>query len=310
MLSNVTLVLPFSFCTQDRHHLSDKQLAAVLELLRGDFGNALKDGVKLPDRISEADVTMKKLAGVSMKKYDGCITCNKHVWEQSDRSKLCPICQGSRYDSRGQPLEQVVHFPLKPRLEALLRDSFAFKEAVDYASYRPRGKYEDWIAGVMHAWLTVLFYSLFVPLLFIYFDVYSSCADVYDSPRWHEMDEDGALVLRLLCCMDGIPAFTCNGISLMPMEFMLLNLPPWMRFKEDNMFISMLVPYQLSPKSQKKYFDKVIECDFNPMAREGLHVGDGSPIYVKIFGQVVLNMHSPIPVIHLINYHQHHRLWT
>ena len=50
--------------------------------------------------------------------------------------------------------------------------------------------------------------------------------DVYDSARWLEMAEDDTLVLRLLCCLDGIPAFTYNGITLMPMEFMLLNFPP------------------------------------------------------------------------------------
>ena len=97
----------------------------------------------------------------------------------------------------------------------------------------------------------------------------------------------GTLILRLLCCLDGIPAFTCNGISLMPCEFMLLNLPPWIRFKVDNMFISMLIPHDLSPKAQKKYFDKVIACDLNPMMREGLHVADDEPpVLVKIFGQV------------------------
>ena len=110
--------------------------------------------------------------------------------------------------------------------------------------------------------------------------------DIYDSARWLEMAEGDILVLRLLCCMDGIPAFTCNGITLMPMEFMLLNFPPWLRFKVDNMFISMLMPHDLSPKSQKKYFDKIIEDDFNPMAREGLRDGDGRPVVVKIFGQV------------------------
>lgn len=110
--------------------------------------------------------------------------------------------------------------------------------------------------------------------------------DIYDSARWLEMAEDDILVLRLLCCMDGIPAFTCNGITLMPMEFMLLNFPPWLRFKVDNMFISMLMPHDLPPKSQKKYFDKIIENDFNPMAREGLRDGDGRRVVVKIFGQV------------------------
>ena len=135
--------------------------------------------------------------------------------------------------------------------------------------------------------------------------------DVYDSPRWLEMAEDDILVLRLLCCMDGIPAFTCNGITLMPMEFMLLNLPPWLRFKVNNMFISMLMPHDLSPKSQKKYFDKIIENDFNPMAREGLRDGDGRRVVVKIFGQVdFVILYHCTSLIYMFSHHNTHRPWT
>lgn len=144
----LTLLLWFTFSPQHRYHFSDKQLTAILELLRDDFGNSWKDGAKLPSSIHEADAWMNKSAGASIKRYDGCIKCNQHVWEQSDKGSVCPRCQGSRYDEHGQPLEQVIHFPLKPRLEALLRDSISFREAVDYENHRPRGKHADWIAGM------------------------------------------------------------------------------------------------------------------------------------------------------------------
>ena len=75
----------------------------------------------------------------------------------------------------------------------------------------------------------------------------------------------------------------------MPCEFLLFNLPPWIRYHVDNMFISMLIPHDLSPASQRKYFEKVIECDLNPMIRTGIDLGDGSapPVVVKVFGQVL-----------------------
>ena len=115
-------------------------------------------------------------------------------------------------------------------------------------------------------------------------------ADVFDTPRWKEMAsglKPETLLLRLLACIDGIPAFTCNGITLMPFEFMLLSLPPWLRYKVDNMFISMLIPSSLSPEAQRKYFQKVIDCDLNPMMREGLDVpGLEYPVKVQIFAQV------------------------
>ena len=91
---------------------------------------------------------MNTKAQTTVKKYDGCIKCHQHVWEQSDKSKVCPICGGNRFDKQGHPLEQVIHFPLKPRLEALLRDSPAFKEACDYEKHRPKCQDDDVMAGV------------------------------------------------------------------------------------------------------------------------------------------------------------------
>ena len=71
----------------------------------------------------------------------------------------------------------------------------------------------------------------------------------------------------------------------MPAEYMIMSLPPWIRYKVDNMLISMLIPATLSAKAQKKYFDKVIELDFGPMAIEGIRGPDG-PVKVEVFGQV------------------------
>ena len=56
--------------------------------------------------------------------------CNKHVWEETDVGNECPIagCSGKRRDENGVPFEEVIHFPLKPRLEALVRcESYCFE---------------------------------------------------------------------------------------------------------------------------------------------------------------------------------------
>lgn len=199
---------------------------------------------------------MNKKAGVHVKKYDGGTTCHKHVWTKKDKGCVCPSCQGPRYDAKGHLIEQVIHFPIKPRLEALMRDSFAFEHAVKYEKYRsaPREKHKGVMAGSFFLHF-VLFSFLFIIMMMV-------CVDVFDTPRWKEMEsktDPKTLLLRLLACVDGIPAFTCNGITLMPFEFMLLSLPPWLRYKVDNMFISMLIPSNLSPEAQRKYFEKVIE---------------------------------------------------
>ena len=86
-------------------------------------------------------------AGASCNKIDGCVHCDKHVWEQKDKGKSCPLCGGERYDANGHAFEQILHFPLKPRLEALMRDSPAFREAVNYEKHRPRSKDEGITAG-------------------------------------------------------------------------------------------------------------------------------------------------------------------
>ena len=132
---------------QHRHRLSDKQLEAILKLLKGNFGDRFKSGVQLPANIRQADSSMRKQAGASMVRYDGCIKCHQHVRGPADKLKVCPLCGGSRYDERGHAREQVIHFPLKPRLEALLRDSIPFKEAITYEQHRPGGNREDCISG-------------------------------------------------------------------------------------------------------------------------------------------------------------------
>ena len=49
----------------------------------------------------------------------------------------------------------------------------------------------------------------------------------------------------------------------------------------------MLIPSRLSATSQKKYFDKVIEHDYNPMYKDGLINSLGETIRVQIFAQVL-----------------------
>jgi hypothetical protein len=45
----------------------------------------------------------------------------------------------------------------------------------------------------------------------------------------------------------------------MPAEFILLSLPPWLRYKEKHILISMIIPFDLSAQGQKKYFEKVTQ---------------------------------------------------
>ena len=79
------------------------------------------------------------------------------MWEDNDPAKTCPVegCDGKRYDKdvchlfgscfivvslyhvQGHPHEEVYHFPLKKRLEALI-SCHAYADALGYEARRPR----------------------------------------------------------------------------------------------------------------------------------------------------------------------------
>ena len=80
-------------------------------------------------------------AGAEARVYHGCPKCNNHVWDEKDLGNDCPIvgCTGKRRDEKGVPFQQVIHFPLKPRLEALLRcEAYCFD--LGYESWRPQSE--------------------------------------------------------------------------------------------------------------------------------------------------------------------------
>ena len=110
--------------------------------------------------------------------------------------------------------------------------------------------------------------------------------------------------IGVLFCIDGIPAFTYKGLSLMPAEFLLLSLPPWLRYKEDNIMLSMLVPHTLSAASQLKFFKKVIADEFNDLLCTGVSAPFGN-VKVKIVGQVYLLAHHNNIYCRCVTQHSH-----
>ena len=156
----------------------------------------------------------------------------------------------------------MIHFPLKPRLEALLRcDSFEF--AMDYEVWRPQGT-----EGIV--------------------------SDVYDCAKWKAkfgppppLNDPANCRIKLLFCYDGIPANNHPGSeSLVPGEVMILSHPPWLRYKADNILICLLFQDHMSGEEQKKFFDHIIEVDFKPLFIEGVKSPSGDMIPVEIFAHV------------------------
>lgn len=113
-------------------------------------------------------------------------------------------------------------------------------------------------------------------------------SDVFDCPAWRrrrsQIDarpED--LCIMLLFCMDAIPAFKNQGMSLMPAESIILNYHPRLRGKPEHMLLHFLIPSTLKEKEQKKYFDYMVETELNDLATTGIHGGIHGTTRVLIF---------------------------
>ena len=121
------------------------------------------------------------------------------------------------------------YFPIKNQLEALLSVP-EYREALTYEYHRP-------LCGNPNL-----------------------MSDVYDSPRWADRIGRAAtndlvrIVVQL--CVDGIPAYKRkHALSVKPVQFLVLSLPPWLRYQAQHMLISMLIPARLKGDASKKYYD-------------------------------------------------------
>ena len=82
----------------------------------------------------------------------------------------------------------------------------------------------------------------------------------------------------LLFCIDGIPAFSANTLSLKPGEFVNLSLPPAVRHKVENILLLMLLPASMKGDQAKKYYNFAATYELNDLFRTGV---DG--VKVKVF---------------------------
>lgn len=113
-------------------------------------------------------------------------------------------------------------------------------------------------------------------------------SDVFDCKAWKlRLEQIGAgpddVVIMLLFCMDAIPAFKNQGLSLMPAESIVLNVAPWLRGKPEYMMLHFLIPATLKEHEQKKYFD-YMTIELNTLATTGIpHPSGRGVIKVAVF---------------------------
>ena len=105
---------------QQQCKMSNLQAKLVAELLEK-YGYIKGD-------LCGADREMRDESGVELIKLEGCVHENddgevcQHIYGPGDKRTCCPKCGTSRYREDGRtPNEVVYYFPLRPRLEALLK---------------------------------------------------------------------------------------------------------------------------------------------------------------------------------------------
>ena len=212
-------------------------------------------GFTAPKNFKQYDKKMRKEAGAELLRLNGCPHCKSHVYLPKDKAHSCPhinrdgtVCGHPRYDDSGKALERVFYFPLRSKIKALLRTP-AYKKMLEHEFERPRNR--DLIT------------------------------DVYDTPAWK--DFLGAVMspnnrMGLQFCVDGIPAFSANTLSLKPAEFVNLSLPPTERSKIENILLLMLLPNSMKGDQSKKYYDFAARYELNDLFNTGVN-----GVKVKVF---------------------------
>ena len=190
---------------------------------------------------------MQNAAGTKALRLNGCVGCHKHVFlpKQTDKNTTCPLCGHPRYDGVGKPFEEVFYFPIKEKLQSLLKLP-KYKKMCEFEFWRQTLKQDK-----------------------------NLMSDVYDSPEWQKMMGPPSLPndrIGLHGCMDGIPCFTSKTKSVKPFDFTNLSLSPAVRTKMENMLLLMLMPDELHHAEQKKYFDFAVDYELGDLFTTGTFI--------------------------------------
>ena len=190
--------------------------------------------------IKKAEKELCGRSGANVIKLNGCVDCT-HIFEPDHEDTVCPHCGHPRYDDDGQPNEVGFYFPLRDQFNGLLSIP-AYREALLHEWRRSKSP--------------------------------SHMSDVYDSPRWREkMGSPTPRLERVAIqgCVDSMPAHNRkNAGSVKPLQYVVLSLPPWIRYKPKHMLTQMLVVSHLKGDSAKKYYDWAATYEINDLHTTGV----------------------------------------
>lgn len=190
----------------------------------------------------QVDKVLRGASGATSMRLNGCIGCHGYVFTPQDASTHCPKCDYPRFSPKGKPNETCFYFPITTKLRQLLRLP-KFQKLLRYEATRPRNR-KFW-------------------------------TDVFDTPRWRRVmgvcdNEDRTTRIALQLCVDSFTAFAYGGMSVKPLEFILLNLPPNLRMRVQNMLLCMLIPAELKGHQARKYYDWAADFEIKNLHFRGV----------------------------------------
>lgn len=97
--------------------------------------------------------------------------------------------------------------------------------------------------------------------------------DVYDGSAWKRFmgtPSSPCSRIGLQGCTDGFQAHTSGSLSMKPVVFANLSLPPALRFKTEYMFLNMLLPSNAKSHGLKKYFDFAATFELDSLYQTGI----------------------------------------
>ena len=106
-------------------------------------------------------------------------------------------------------------------------------------------------------------------------------SDIYDCHRWQRVAgplcngrHRGLSRIVLHQCVDGVEAFAhgrqLSNATVKPIQYSVLNLAPWLRYKTDYMLVHALIPAHLKGNAAKKYYDWLGRREMTPLYRDGV----------------------------------------
>ena len=187
----------------------------------------------------QVDKLLRCESGATSIRLNGCVGCHAYVFTPEDPRRRCPLCNYPRFAADDKPNETCFYFPIKSKLQQLLK----------LPQFRNNLLYERTRKPNRRFW-----------------------SDVFDAPRWRRVvgvcGQKTRVVLQL--CVDAFTAFAYGGMSVKPLEFIILNLPPSMRMRVKNMLLCMLIPAHLKQGHTRKYYNWAADYEIKDLHFRGI----------------------------------------